>query len=102
MSFSSSLASGILSYISSDSTTTWQVEQAQEPPQAPIHRDGQPRYSMDAAISPALAAGSSADISDSPSISMSLACAMSSKLSPLETSNVYLSPSLSMNVTWSL
>ncbi len=35
MSFSSSSGSGIFSYISSDSTMTWQVEQAQDPPQAP-------------------------------------------------------------------
>ncbi len=35
MSFSSSSGSGILSYISGSSTVIWQVEQAQEPPQAP-------------------------------------------------------------------
>ena len=36
MSFSSSSGSSIFSYISSDSTMTWQVEQAQDPPHAPI------------------------------------------------------------------
>jgi hypothetical protein len=35
ISFSSSSGSGILSYRSGSSTITWQVEQAQEPPQAP-------------------------------------------------------------------
>lgn len=35
MSFSSSSGSGILSYMSLDSTMTWQVEQAQDPPHAP-------------------------------------------------------------------
>src|ERR1700679_1982809 len=37
MSFSSSSGSGILSYIASSSTITWHVEQAQEPPQAPLY-----------------------------------------------------------------
>lgn len=42
MSFSSSDGSGILSYISSSSTMTWQVEHAAEPPQAPIRNMSAP------------------------------------------------------------
>ena len=91
MSFSSSVASGILSYNSSDSTITWQVEQAQEPPHAPVEIMVSP---------PPVRLGTCG--SNIPSISKSLACAMSSRLAPLETSNLCWSPSLSTKVTCSL
>lgn len=38
MSFSSSVGSGIASYMPSSSTMTWHVEHAHEPPQAPVRR----------------------------------------------------------------
>lgn len=77
ISFSSSLGSGMRSYISSFSTMTWQVEQAADPPQAPV-RIG--RVS-DMPLPPPLYPSRP----DLPSISRSFACAMSRRLSPAAT-----------------
>lgn len=70
ISFSSSSGSSILSYISSDSTMTWQVEQAQDPPQAPVQSC---KRGLPALISSGY---------ESPSISRSSDCAISNRLSP--------------------
>lgn len=90
ISFSSSEGSSILSNISGSSTITWQVEQAQDPPQAPI-------FKIQLAY-PCFVDNMPSDL-DIPSISRSFACAMSSRLSPSDTCNSTFVPSLSMNVT---
>jgi hypothetical protein len=91
MSFSSSSGSGILSYMESEVTITWQVEQAQDPPQAPIHEKLERVWER-----------WGGDGTNEPSISRSFAWAMSRRLSPSATSKVCSSPSLSTNVTWRL
>lgn len=90
MSFSSSEGSSILSNMSGSSTITWQVEQAQEPPQAPIRRFVSHMHHGHGYFNARL---------DIPSISRSLACAISSRLSPSATCNFTSLPSLSTNVT---
>ena len=86
ISFSSSSGSDILSYSSFDSTMTWHVEQAQEPPHAPI-------------TNLAMTDKTRVQADYSPSISRSSDCAISKRLSPSATSNVLSWPSLSINVT---